>query len=119
MSRFRNFAFAAWALLTAANISLAVAQTDDTVTRSSSPQGFQVQSGTGGATASGNVGGRSSNASMVSDTSANSPGPGMTGGKTSVQIQGATRINATATSTNAVAVGQGNKAGNELGAIGK
>jgi hypothetical protein len=88
-------------------------QLPDRVERSSSPQGFQVQgSGPVGTTSA-----KTAATGTVGKESAGTSAPTATG-KSNVQIQGSTRINAAATGTTATALGQGNKAGNDLGAIG-
>lgn len=88
-------------------------QLPDSVQRSSSPQGFQVP----GNTAAGTSAAKNNSAGAAGKESAAANAPA-TAGKGNVQIQGNTRINAVATGTTATAIGQGNKAGNELGAIG-
>jgi hypothetical protein len=87
----------------------------ESVQRSSSPRGFQV---TGSGSVAANVSALNSNASVMPKDTGTPSTTAVSGGKGGVQIQGNTRINATGASTNAVAVGQSNKAGNELGAIG-
>jgi hypothetical protein len=107
--------FLATALLTVLSVATPTAwsQLPDSVQRSSSPQGFQVQ----GSGPAGTTGAKSTGASSVGKESAGTTAAATTG-KSSVQIQGNTRINAAATGTTATALGQGNKAGNDLGAIG-
>jgi len=88
-------------------------QLPDSVQRSSSPQGFQVP----GNAPAGTAGPKSNSAGAVGKESATA-NASTASGKGNVQIQGTTRINAVASGTTATAIGQGNKAGNELGAIG-
>jgi hypothetical protein len=115
-----GFAMRSFSLFTAlaatalsAMTSSAWSQMPDSVQRSSSPQGFQVQGNTpmGAGSTNTNTG------NLAKDGSSSGSGP-VASGKSTVQIQGTTRVNAAATSTTAAAIGQGNKASNELGAIG-
>lgn len=101
------------AVLAVTNPQAAWSQLPDSVQRSSSPQGFQAP---GNAPAAA-TGAKNNNAGAVGKESAATSAP-TASGKGNVQIQGNTRINAVASGTNATAIGQGNKAGNELGAIG-
>jgi hypothetical protein len=103
-----------FATVLSAATSLAWAQLPDTVQRSSSPQGFQVQGNTPTKTTS-----APSNVGLTSAGKEDAgAGTAVAAGTVKVQIQGNTRINASATNTNATALGQGNKAGNDLGGIG-
>jgi hypothetical protein len=113
----RRLALNAGAVAAALSVltSPAWSQVPDTVQRSSSPQGFHIQGNvpTGGAAASNSAG----SATASKDNSSASAGT-VAAGNSKVQLQGNTRINAAATNTNATALGQGNKAGNDLGGIG-
>lgn len=109
-----SFANISMATTLAFAASIGWAQLPDSVQRSSSPQGFQVQGGNSTATAAAT----NSRAGAVGKEAASTSTTQTATGKGGVQIQGTTRINAAATSTTATAVGSGNKAGNELGAIG-
>jgi hypothetical protein len=99
--------------------SPALAQLPDTVERSSSPLGFQFRSSSSGPAVAtgGNAAAPAGDKSAPAGAGAGAQAGGAAATRATVQIQGNTQINATATTVNAASVGQGNKAANELGAI--
>lgn len=98
----------------------ALAQGNETVQRSSSPSGLKIRDSgptTGRGETLNNNAEPSSGERNSSTTTATSSQ--QTGGKSSIQIQGNTKIKAQARNLNSVSTGINSAAGNEVGAIGK
>lgn len=95
----------------AAMPAVVLAQATETVQRSSSPRGVQVQG-----EMSINAVGQGVNSVAVGQGNTAKNAMGSVGGN--VKIQGNTRINAVGVNSNAVSVGKGNKASNTIGSIG-
>ena len=94
-------------------------QANEAIQRSSSPSGLRV--GADGAyVTGGSYGAMNSTAPTSSNSGKNAQERTLqAAGQGSVQIQGNTRLNASARNLNAASLGKDNAAGNEVGSIGK